>query len=472
MSPSRAASVFLVVCCLATEPVLAVDPVRQQVRVVAAVANVRSSPSPAGTVVSQASRGQVLPVIEAAGDWYLVELPGGKQGHVHRSLVEVLPPAATPAPVRTAAPAAKTDAPKPQASPQPRPAEAAGAVAITHDGVDCVVAGQHPKLSACFVPASELARGRIEFRGLETEPWYYVELTPEAGCYSALLPKPLKSSTGFQYFVDAMGRGFTESRNPETAPQKAHSVRVVEREIDCHEMKKLASMVPKPVRSIVVGIGRDASGKALDQAALKLLTSPVRLAGFSAESVVGTTGAPLSVGSESASSAGQAAKAGGISGKTIGIAAGVAAVGVGVAVAASGGGSSPETATLTGRWTGLLANGEGATYTFMVEGLTCTYSFDLTLDLTQSGNNVTGGGSESNGRTQCNIPIPVPFDPPGGSGSLVGTVSSGGQVTLVPSREFPPFVGTFTNNSLNLTANGSITAQGSFPVSATWRLRR
>ncbi len=374
MSASRAVSVFLVVGCLATGPLQAVDPGRQQVRVVAAVANVRSSPSPAGTVVSQASRGQVLPVIETSGDWYLVELPGGKRGHIHRSLVEVVAGAATTAPARPAPPAAKTDAPKPQAPAQPRPADAPGAVTITHDGVDCVVAGQHPKLSACFAPASELARARIEFRGLETEPWYYVELTPEAGCYSALLPMPLKSSAGFQYFVDAMGRGFGESRQPETAPQKAHSVRVVEREIDCHEMKKMASMVAKSLRSIVVGIGRDASGKVLDQAALKLLTSPVGLAGFSAESVVGATGAPLSVGSQSASSAGQAAaKAGGISGKTIAIAAGVAAVGVGVAVAASGGGSSsPEALTLTGRWTGLLANGEGSTYTFMIEGLTCT----------------------------------------------------------------------------------------------------
>jgi hypothetical protein len=328
-------------------------------------------------------------------------------------------------------------------------------VAIEHDDVDCVVAGQHPKLSACFVPSADVARARIEFRSLDTEPWYYVELAREGDCYSALLPKPLKSSRGFHYFVDAINRDFGESREPERAPDRSHAVRVVAKEVDCHEMKKLALMVWKPAAPIVVGIARNAAGKAVAAGAA---SGPVTPAGFSSDGLASTTAASTSGG-------------GGV-GKALLVVGGLAAAGAGAALALRSADSSTPP-SLTGRWTGLVANGEGASYEFSYKGIACVYAWDITLDLTQSGDGVTGTGTETNGRVQCTTSARVPVTLGGGSGSVAGSVTSGSQVTLNRASTFPAFTGTFNASSLRLVAKGDLSQQGvSIPVTATWALRR
>ena len=82
---------------------------------------------------------------------------------------------------------------------------------ITHDPVGCLEAGSHPKVEACFSPASQVARGRVYFRAHGTPDWYYVNMVPEAECFSGTLPRPQKSIGGVDYYVEAIGRDFAQS---------------------------------------------------------------------------------------------------------------------------------------------------------------------------------------------------------------------------------------------------------------------
>jgi len=91
-------------------------------------------------------------------------------------------------------------------------------VAIDHGTVGCVVAGQYPRLNACFAPRSGLARARVYFRVADAPPdWYYVEMAPNSPCHAGILPRPKKELVGrrIQYYVNAFDRSFTESRTPE-----------------------------------------------------------------------------------------------------------------------------------------------------------------------------------------------------------------------------------------------------------------
>jgi len=48
-------------------------------------------------------------------------------------------------------------------------------VAIEHQDVACIVAGQFPVLDACFRPGPGLARARVYFRPEGVPNWYYVD---------------------------------------------------------------------------------------------------------------------------------------------------------------------------------------------------------------------------------------------------------------------------------------------------------
>jgi len=85
---------------------------------------------------------------------------------------------------------------------------------IEHDAVDCIVAGKFPRMNACFQPASALATARVYFRVEGTEDWYYVEMGPEAPCYSGYLPKPGKQLVDkkIEYYVQATGKQYAEGQ--------------------------------------------------------------------------------------------------------------------------------------------------------------------------------------------------------------------------------------------------------------------
>ena len=83
----------------------------------------------------------------------------------------------------------------------------------------CIVAGQYPRLNACFAPAVQpRPRPRLLPRVADAPPdWYYVEMASDSPCHAGILPRPKKELVGrrIQYYVDAFDRSFAESRTPE-----------------------------------------------------------------------------------------------------------------------------------------------------------------------------------------------------------------------------------------------------------------
>jgi hypothetical protein len=126
----------------------------------------------------------------------------------------------------------------------------AEAPAIDHDPVGCIVAGQYPKLDACFTPFENLASARVYFKAVNGPSWYWVAFArnqapkPHA-CYSAILPKPTRKIEGMLYYVEAADKQFEVGRDPE------HAVRIVKKKEECGKDIPVAGMLPKA--SVVVG---------------------------------------------------------------------------------------------------------------------------------------------------------------------------------------------------------------------------
>ncbi len=171
-------------------------------------------------------------------------------------------------------------------------------LAVAHTPVGCMIAGTNPQLDAGITPEAQVQAGRVYFHSALGESFYYVEMVPEAGRYVGVLPKPRLGAGPITYYVEGVGRDYTQSQTPEARAT------VVEKPEDCKD-KPPAGLGPAgPVRVFSV-----AGGTAL----------PPGFTGVS--SVVagaGTTAAAVA--------------AGGVSGKTAAIIGGAVAVGVGTIV--------------------------------------------------------------------------------------------------------------------------------------------
>jgi hypothetical protein len=327
---------MLAVALAATPVPLAVgDAPQREVRIIAAVANVRSEPSATGKVLFQLKQGDTARVMEAVGRWWHITDGTGRTGYVFGGLVSVLE---SPSPPPPAAPA----------PPPVSPASTAGPLKIEHREVGCVLAEEYPKLDACFLPEESVGRAQIHFRAMDNEPWYAVDLKRDGPCFSAYLPKPIRSTKEIQYYVDVVDRAFSETEQPASAPEGAYRVRVVSKANQCGGLGRMAAFVGKAVNSIVVGIVKDPTGRTLDAAALALMGGKLVLAGFSQVGVIAAgTGAAAVAGAATGTSAGGAAAggagtaAGGGLSTTALILGGVGVVAAaGVIKAVSGGGGS------------------------------------------------------------------------------------------------------------------------------------
>ena len=199
---------------------------------------------------------------------------------------------------------------EPQAPPV-APAPAPLAVALS-PAVGCMVAGTNPQIDAGMSPEDQVQAGRVYFKSALGDAFFYVEMAPQAGRHVGVLPKPRPDAGPITYYVEGVGRDYTQSQTPEERAV------VVEKPEDC-EGKVLAALGPAdPVRVFSV-----TGGTALPP-------------GFSGVSSVVAAGA----GAAGAGAAGAAAAGGGFRGGTAGfIVAGAVAVGVGTAVIVSTGGS-------------------------------------------------------------------------------------------------------------------------------------
>ena len=198
---------------------------------------------------------------------------------------------------------------EPQAPPVPPPPVPL-AVALS-PAVECMVAGTNPQIEAGISPDDQVQAGRVYFKSVLGDAFFYVEMAPQAGRHVGVLPKPRPDAGPITYYVEGVGRDYAQSQTPEVRAV------VVEKPEDC-EGKILAALGPAdPVRVFSV-----TGGTALPP-------------GFSGVSSVVAAGAGAG-----AAGAGAAAAGGGFLGGTAGIiVAGAVAVGVGTAVIVSTGGS-------------------------------------------------------------------------------------------------------------------------------------
>jgi hypothetical protein len=185
-------------------------------------------------------------------------------------------------------------------------------LAVAHSPVSCMVAGTNPQIDAGISPGDQVQAGRVYFHSALGDAFYYVEMAPEAGRYVGVLPKPRPDTGPVTYYVEGVGRDYSQSQTPE---QRAV---VVDKPEDCGD-KPVAALGPaEPVRVFSV-----AGGTALPP-------------GFTGVSSVVAGGA-----SAGAAAAGAAAAGGGISGTTIAIVGGAIAVGVGTVVVVTTGEENP-----------------------------------------------------------------------------------------------------------------------------------
>jgi hypothetical protein len=443
--------------------------------VAATNANLRSAPGTNSPVVATLVRGARLEVLDVSGDWLKVRVVETKAiGWIHRRLVEVLP-----APVAVA------------------PSAGGATVSIEHRDVGCIVAGHYPKLEACFSPDARVGRGRVLFRAAGSDPWYYVDMSRDGPCYSAVLPKPKPELKGFEYFVDVIDKAFAEAHKPERAPEQAFTPRVVKKQDDCDPARKMALFLPRLVKPIVVGIARSPAGSVLSAVAAKALESHALLTGFSSEGViVSSTGAAPAAASGSSTSSGTSATAhagGGL--PKIAIVGGVVAAGVLVAVAAGGGGGDSGSAaggsgsggsggsapgggsgtSIAGQWTGNSASGNGLTFQFGSEGISCSSKYDIAANFTQSGGAVGGNMTYSGRSFTCTASDPELQQIlntallPGDSGGfpLSGTATDT-NVTLTISTI--TFTGTYNRTTMDL--NGNLGSNLGLPYTMTLKLVR
>jgi hypothetical protein len=298
----------------------------EDVRIRGTVANVRAEGSTRGRVLFQVKAGDVLRLLDVAGDWFHVETADGRRGYVSKTLAEVIP--STP-PAATAAPAARAPA-------APAPASTGATLAIDHKDVGCIVGDRYPRLDACFLPAGELGNAKVNFRAGDKGPWYAVDLMPEGACHIAYLPKPLETTTEIQYYVAAVDKSFNERQRPETAPDAPYRARVVRRQGDCDRLKAVAASVTKLAKPIVVAAARTGMGAPAVLGAV--------LVGFSQEGVILASAAVAgAAGAGGAAAAGAGAGGGGgIGTGTLAVAGGVVAAGALVAVVAGGGGGEAD----------------------------------------------------------------------------------------------------------------------------------
>jgi hypothetical protein len=256
-------------------------------------------------------------------------------------------------------------------------------VVITHDGVDCVVAGVFPVIQATLEPPGEVARARVYFHARGTPHWYYVDMTSAGdGAYAGTLPRPLESLDQLDYYIQTLAPGFVEARSPE------YSAQVITDSESCPAGMRAATTMSSVPSALLVGAPEGA---------------PAIPPGFSNVSLVSSAGGAGGAAT-GAAGAGAAAPGGISTGVLVGI--GAAAGAAGIAVAAGGGGNDKATqggstspagmagATpepqptptpapdVSGRWAG--------SFDQTPSPADCAVSADLSLDLQQNGADVTG----------------------------------------------------------------------------------
>ncbi len=118
---------------------------------------------------------------------------------------------------------------------------------IQHDGLRCVLAGEHLKLQAYIQPVEGLTTVKAYFRANLYTQFYYVEMVRNGDFYEGLLPKPSTEIDGIHYYLEAVDSSFNSARTAEFTPQ------VVGERAVCKEENPVPPVYATPAGNIVVG---------------------------------------------------------------------------------------------------------------------------------------------------------------------------------------------------------------------------
>ena len=132
-------------------------------------------------------------------------------------------------------------------SPLSRSIEAQTGPRISHDGLRCMLAGEHLILEALVEPTGGLATVKVYFRANLYRQFYYVEMVPAGDVYQGVLPKPRPEITRLHYYLEAMDSSFNSVRTAEFTPQ------IVSNEASCRERNPSPAAYLDGTGAITVG---------------------------------------------------------------------------------------------------------------------------------------------------------------------------------------------------------------------------
>ena len=203
--------------------------------------------------------------------------------------------------------------PAPAQDPPPSIESGATTLSVDHDPVSCMVANEYPRIDACLIPEPSVQAGRVYFHSAQGSEFYYVEMQLEAGCYVGTLPRPNLDAGPVTYYVEGLGRDFTQTQTSETAAT------VVEEEGDCRGKVAAVAPVGSPVQ------------------VYSLSGTTALPPGFSGVSSVLAAGAPTTAAAATGAGAGSfITSTGGL------VLMGAAVAGIGIAIVAGGDDPPPE----------------------------------------------------------------------------------------------------------------------------------
>ena len=118
---------------------------------------------------------------------------------------------------------------------------------ILHDGLRCVLSGEHLILEAVVNPTDGLTTVKAYFRANLYPQFFYVEMVLAGDVYQGVLPKPSPEITGLHYYLEAMDSSFNSVRTAEYTPE------VVSNETSCREQNPTPAAYLDGTGAITVG---------------------------------------------------------------------------------------------------------------------------------------------------------------------------------------------------------------------------
>lgn len=297
---------------------------------------------------------------------------------------------------------------------------AQGEVEIVHDPIDCWPVDAFLLVQSSFVPPEDIQTAKFYFRSIEHLDYYYVELTLGTNGGRAIAPKAEPTTPGVSYYLELVTRSFSAFRTEErNVPVASGS--------ECKRRDPGAAFYTGQNPDIAVG-------------ATRLGATPLP-PGFQADGIarfLSATGI-----------SGEAGGGGGVSGKTLGIIAGIGGAGA-AALALSGGGSSETTTTAIG---GVTTSSVSSTSTSTAIGgvTSTTTTAGGGGSSTSSATTTVGGG----GSTTTSIPTTGPSTTPTTSPTTGPTTSPTTSPSTTPSTS--PSTNPSTNPTTSPSTNPSTT---------------